>query len=151
MACHWHSTDMPFWRDKASILTIVSQCYLSPNEYYKYETFHENLKKWFTRMSKWLHSGLLARIKEPTLMKIILTVNFVIAPVCTATYVQEQLSERELNSLMFYKFCMSEMSTWKLCRPPPFLRQLAMMLLQSCIIAKFGIYLKMWMKASRTA
>ena len=109
------------------------------------------LKKRFTRMSKWLHSGLLARIKEPTLMKIILTVNFVIAPVCTATYVQEQLSERELNSLMFYKFCMSEMSTWKLCSPPPFFRQIAMMLLQSCIIAKFGIYLKMWRKASRTA
>ena len=96
-------------------------------------------------------TGLLARIKEPTLMKSILTVNFVIAPVCTATYVQEQLSERELNSLMFYKFCMSEMSTWKLCRPPPFFRQLAMMLLQSGIIAKFGIYLKMWSTASRTA
>ena len=109
------------------------------------------LKKLFTIMSKWLHSGLLAWIKEQTLTKIILTVNFMITPICTATFVQEQLSERELNSLMFYKFCMSEISTWKLCSPPPFFRQLAMMLLQSCIIAKFGIYLKMWRKASRTA
>ena len=43
MACHWHSTDMPSSRDKVSILTIVSQCCLSLNEYYKYKIFHGNL------------------------------------------------------------------------------------------------------------
>ena len=50
MACHWHSTDMPSLRDKASILTIVLQCCLSLNEYYKCKIFHENLS-----LEKFIH------------------------------------------------------------------------------------------------
>ena len=61
------------------------------------------------------------------------------------------MSERELNSLMFYKFCMSQMTTWKPCVPPPFFRQLAMTFLFVSLMTKFVIYLRMWRTVSRTA
>ena len=100
-------------------------------------------------MSKCLLPGLLSQIKERTLTKIILAVNFVITPLCITSYVQEKMSERELNSLLYYKFCMSEMATWKPYAPPPVCRQLAQALVLFSLITKWVIYFKMWSKTKR--
>ena len=98
---------------------------------------------------KCLLTGLLSQIKERTLTKVILGVNFVLTPLCIASYVQEKMSERELNSLLYYKFCMSEMTTWKPYAPPPVCRQLAQALVLFSLLTKWFIYFKMWMSVSR--
>ena len=96
-----------------------------------------------------LFTGLLAQIKERTLTKLILGVNFVITPLCVASHAQERMSERELNSLLFYKVCMSEMTTWRPLAPPPVFRQVAQASLLSALLAKWAIYFKMWITISR--
>ena len=74
-----------------------------------------------------------------------------ITPLCTASFVQEMMSQREQDSMVFYNFCLSKSVKWTPMSNPPILRRLVNITILFSLILKFFLYLKMWTKISSQA
>ena len=93
----------------------------------------------------------LAQINERTLTRTILLIHLVITPLCTASYVQEMMSKREQESMVFYNYCLSNSVKWTPMPNPPILRKIVNLILLGSLILKSVLYMKMWRTISSQA